>query len=110
MCSSEANICFWIQVAETFVLLSEVEIDVFYEVPLHSSPETYLYQTANCLLQASIDGGGFSTKGWEVISCNIKEVFDRFLSTSVFVALQNCHSFNKAFSYLNIIRICKVKR
>ena len=94
-CSSEANICFWIHVAETFVLLSEVEVDVFYEVPLHSSPEKYLYQTANCPIQARIDGG---TKGWEVISCNLKEVFDRFLGMSVFVALQNCHSFIKAFS------------
>ena len=56
-----------------------MEVDIFYEVPLHSSPEKYLYQTVECPIQASVEGGGFSSRGWKVVSCNLKETFDSFL-------------------------------
>ena len=74
------------------VVISEVEVDIFYEVPLHSSPEKYIYQTAECQIQASTDSNGLSGKGWKVDSCNMKESFDSFLGISLFCILKRNHA------------------
>ena len=67
------------------MFVSEVEVNIFYEVPLHSGSEKYIYQAVDCQIHARMEDMRHSgdLQGWRVTTCHLKDTFDKFLGIVV---------------------------